>query len=55
MFLYGSPIRVPRHAGAGEEERQRLRLESDLDRLTDALDVELGVGLEEPRPPLADS
>jgi hypothetical protein len=50
VFLYGSPIRVPRDAGADEEECSRLRLESDLDRLTDALDVELGVGPEEPRP-----
>ncbi len=53
VFLYGSPIRVPRDAGRDEEEHQRLRLESDLDRLTDGLDVELGVGPEEPRPPAA--
>jgi lysophospholipid acyltransferase (LPLAT)-like uncharacterized protein len=51
VFQYGRPIRVPRDADADESERGRLGLESDLDRLTDALDVELGIGTEDARPP----
>lgn len=51
VFLYGPPIRVSREAGDDEAEQKRLRLESELDRLTDALDVEFEIGVEEPRPP----
>lgn len=51
VFVYGEPIAVPRDAEGGGEETYRLRLESELDRLTDALDEEMGIGPEEPRPP----
>jgi lysophospholipid acyltransferase (LPLAT)-like uncharacterized protein len=50
IFVYGDPIRVPRDARDPEMESLRLRLEEDLDRMTDRLDEETGVGPEEPRP-----
>lgn len=50
VFLYGAPIAVPRDTDDAEAERLRLLVESDLDRLTDALDEEVGIGREEPRP-----
>ncbi len=53
VFVYGTPIRVPRETGEDGEEPFRLLLESELDRLTDDLDRELGIGAEEPRPPAA--
>ena len=49
-FVYGPPRRVPRDATAAEEERHRLELEVELDRLTDAADTATGLGPEEPRP-----
>jgi lysophospholipid acyltransferase (LPLAT)-like uncharacterized protein len=51
VFVYGEPIAVPRETEGDDDETYRLRLEADLDRLTDALDEELGIGPEEPRPP----
>lgn len=51
LFLYGEPIRVSRAADAGERERDRARLEQEIDRLTDLADREVGTPLEPPRPP----
>lgn len=53
VFVYGEPIRVPRESGEDGEEPFRLLLESEMERLTDDLDRELGIGAEEPRPPAA--
>ena len=50
VFLYGAPIAVPRDTEDAEAERLRLLVESELDRLTDALDEDVGLGREEPRP-----
>lgn len=49
LFLYGSPIHVPRDADDAEQERLRAALEAELDRITDLADAETGVGPEEPR------
>lgn len=51
LFVYGAPIRVPRQADDAEQERLRLLVESELDRITDAADLDTGVGLEDPRVP----
>ena len=51
LFVYGDPILVPREAGQEEQERFRLRLENELDRLTDMADREIGMPVESPRPP----
>ncbi len=53
IYLYGPPIRVPRETDDAEQERFRLRLENELDRMTDRLDVETGIGPEDPREPVA--
>jgi len=53
VFAYGPPIPVPPEADEGEEERIRVLLETRLDLMTDALDEELGIGPEEPRPSAA--
>jgi len=53
LYLYGEPQRVPRDADDAEMERCRLRLEAELDRLTDLADAELGVPVEAPRPEVA--
>ncbi len=50
IFVYGEPVRVARDAGDEEQERARRRVEEDLDRLTDLLDEETGIGPEDPRP-----
>jgi len=52
VFEFGEPIRVPRAADADEEERLRLHLETELDRLTDTADRGMGLAEEEPRPPV---
>ena len=51
LFIYGEPIRIPRDAGEAEVERLRCVLESELDRLTDTADGEVGIPPEEARPP----
>lgn len=51
LFVYDEPIRVPRDLDDADQERYRLRLETTLDRLTDALDAEVGIPSEEPREP----
>ena len=53
LFLYGEPVDVPRDADETEQERLRQRLEAELDRLTDRADEEMGIQLEDPRPPSA--
>lgn len=50
LFVYGEPLWVPRAAGDAEEEGCRLKLEAELDRLTDLTDTEMGQPPEEPRP-----
>jgi lysophospholipid acyltransferase (LPLAT)-like uncharacterized protein len=52
LVRYGDPIVVPRHADRDEQERLRADLERTLDRLTDATDAEVGLELEEARPPV---
>jgi lysophospholipid acyltransferase (LPLAT)-like uncharacterized protein len=48
LFVYGSPIHVPRDADEAAQERLRSDLETQLNRLTDLADSETGVGVEEP-------
>ena len=43
LFLYGKPVVVPRDAGEEEQERLRLVLEGELDRVTDLADDTLGL------------
>lgn len=52
VYAYGEPIRVDRRADDAEIERVRLAVEQELDRLTDGLDEECGIGPEEPRTPV---
>jgi lysophospholipid acyltransferase (LPLAT)-like uncharacterized protein len=49
-YVYGEPMRIPRRADGAEQESLRLALENELDRLTDELDREMDVPVEEPRP-----
>lgn len=49
LFVYGEPLRVPRDAGDDGEERARIALEAELDRLTDLADAEVGIAPEDPR------
>ena len=51
LYLYGEPFTVARDADDAEQERLQLHLESELDRLTDLVDREIGIPVEEPRPP----
>lgn len=48
LFVYGAPIHVPRDADETAQERLRLELAAELDRVTDLADSETGIGLEEP-------
>lgn len=50
LFVYGTPLAVPRDADAAAEERLRETLEQELDRITDLADVATGIGPEDPRP-----
>lgn len=50
VFEYAEPIRVPRHADRNEQERLRKTLETVLDAITDEVDRDTGLGIEEPRP-----
>lgn len=50
VFHYEEPIRVPKRADDAEQERVRRTLESVLDRMTDEVDRETGLGVEEARP-----
>ena len=49
-FVYGAPIHVDRHATGDEQERIRVRFETELDRVTDLADRSVGLELEEARP-----
>ena len=51
VFIYGEPMTVDRHADVAEEERLRVALEDELNRLTDLVDTEMGIPLLEPAPP----
>ena len=51
VILYGEPIHVPRDADDDEQERLRLVLEQELDRLTDEADRRMGFPVESDRPP----
>jgi len=53
LFVYGDPIRVPRHADESELEEKRLALERELDRITDLADEATSLGREEARPSVA--
>jgi lysophospholipid acyltransferase (LPLAT)-like uncharacterized protein len=48
LYVYGEPMFVDRRADAAEERRLVARLESELNRLTDLVDNELGVPTVEP-------
>jgi lysophospholipid acyltransferase (LPLAT)-like uncharacterized protein len=52
LYLYGTPLRVPRDAAEAEQERLRLSLETELDRVTDEADRAVGIEPEDPRPPV---
>jgi lysophospholipid acyltransferase (LPLAT)-like uncharacterized protein len=43
LFVYGSPIRVPRDADPRAEETVRAALEAELNRMTDRADEEMGI------------
>jgi hypothetical protein len=49
-FVYGEPIVVDRRADRDEQERQRVALEEELNRLTDLVDTEVGIPLIRPAP-----
>jgi lysophospholipid acyltransferase (LPLAT)-like uncharacterized protein len=50
LFLYGEAHRIPRDADETEQERQRLVIEAELDRLSDLADTEVGLRVEDARP-----
>jgi lysophospholipid acyltransferase (LPLAT)-like uncharacterized protein len=52
LFVYGEPLPVPRKANDAERERMRLRLEEEVDRITDLADTRVGLGVEDVRPPV---
>jgi len=49
LFVYGTPIVVPRDADDAAQESRRLALEAELDRITDLADDVMGLPREEPR------
>lgn len=49
VFRYGMPLRVPRDIDEVQEQELSRALEDQLDRLTDDVDRELGLGLEPPK------
>jgi len=53
LFVYGTPVVVPRDADEAAQERKRLELEAELDRITDEADDAMGLPREDPRPPAA--
>jgi lysophospholipid acyltransferase (LPLAT)-like uncharacterized protein len=52
LYRYGEPMLVPRKADEVEQEQLRVKLEQEIDRLTDGLDAEVGAEPEPPRPPI---
>lgn len=53
LFVYGTPIRVPRDADEGVQEDRRRALESELDRITDLADDAMFLAREDARPEVA--
>jgi lysophospholipid acyltransferase (LPLAT)-like uncharacterized protein len=51
VFIYGEPMTVDRRADEAEQERLRVKLEDELNRITDLADAEMGIPLLEPAPP----
>lgn len=47
LFVYGTPLGIPRHADDAKQEELRSILESELDRITDLADLETGLGTED--------
>ncbi len=52
VFVYGSPIVVPRDADDAVQEDKRLALERELDRITDLADDAMTLVREDARPPV---
>jgi lysophospholipid acyltransferase (LPLAT)-like uncharacterized protein len=52
LFICGEPIPVARDADDAAQERLRLQLEAEVDRITDLADTRAGIGIEEVRPPV---
>jgi lysophospholipid acyltransferase (LPLAT)-like uncharacterized protein len=49
VFIYGTPIVVPRTADPSVQEERRAALEAELDRITDLADDTVGIPREDPR------
>jgi len=52
LFLCGSLVHVPRQADEAEQERLRLVVECEIDRITELADARVGLAPEPPRPPV---
>ena len=52
LFVYGDPIYVQRDADETQQETVRVRIETELDRVTDEADRAVGLGIEDVRPPV---
>ena len=52
LYICGEPLCVPRDADDDEQERLRLVVEAEVDRLTDLADTRVGLGVEDVRPPV---
>lgn len=52
FYVYGEPYRIPRDADAAEQERHRVAIEAELDRLSDLADTRMGLAVEDVRPPV---
>jgi lysophospholipid acyltransferase (LPLAT)-like uncharacterized protein len=50
LFVYGEPCFVPHDADEAAQERARLEIEAEIDRLTDLADERVGLGAEPARP-----
>ena len=52
IFVYGEPVIVPRDLDESGQERMRMAIEAEIDRLTDATDTRIGLAVEDRRPPV---
>jgi len=52
LYVCGEPMSVARDADEAEQERLRLQLECEVDRVTDLADTRVGLGVEDVRPPV---
>jgi lysophospholipid acyltransferase (LPLAT)-like uncharacterized protein len=52
LFVCGEPMLVARDVDEAEQDRLRLSLEAEVDRLTDLADTRVGLGAEDARPPV---